>query len=174
LFVFVTVGLLRKSKEPRMFEWTAKLQIHSGRLSWATHTHTCRFYGTAFGENTYGISRFTRVSCFVPWILPLHKLLSFASAGDKAHILISSYNVFIHVFLGLPLGLLPSTSILVHLFAQSSSPFLSTCPNHLNLFLLHTSMTGSTPVPALSSVVRILSLKGWKNYKKIKFSTCSI
>jgi hypothetical protein len=31
------------------------------------------------------MSRFTQVGRFAPWVLPLHKLLSFASAGDRAH-----------------------------------------------------------------------------------------
>jgi hypothetical protein len=59
-------------------------------------------------------------------------------------------NVFIHVFLGLPLGLLPSTSILVHLFTQSVSIFLTACPNHLTIFLLH-----PRSILALSAVLGI-------------------
>src|SRR6188768_2510035 len=38
-----------------------------------------------------------------------------------------------HVFLPLPLPTFPSTSTFVHFLTQSSSAFLSTCPNHLNL-----------------------------------------
>jgi hypothetical protein len=76
--------------------------------------HTCQLYSTNIDENTYSMSRFTRVSRFAPWILPL-KLLSFAP------LLISSSNIFIHVFLGLPLGLLPAISIfVVHLLTQPS------------------------------------------------------
>jgi hypothetical protein len=93
---------------------------------------------------TYGISRSTQVGHFALWILPLHKHLSFASAGDRTHLLISSSNVFIHVFLGLALGLLPSTSILVQPFTQPSSPFHSTCPNQPSLPI--SSAKGSTPI----------------------------
>jgi hypothetical protein len=110
------------------------------------YTHRSRFYSFTTGEKHLGISRLTRVSRFAPWIL-LHNLLSLASFGDRAPLLMSSFNIVIHVFLGLSLGLLPTTSI-VHLLTQSSSPFLSTCLYHLNLFLLHTSLTGSTPILA--------------------------
>jgi hypothetical protein len=30
----------------------------------------------AMGENTYGMSRFTCLGLFAPWILPLYKLLT--------------------------------------------------------------------------------------------------
>jgi hypothetical protein len=101
---------------------------------------------------TYGISRLTRISHFAPWIL-LHKPVSLASSGDRAHLLIlsSSSNIFIHVLFGLPLGLFSTTSNLVHLFTQSSSTFLSTCPNHVNLFLLHTFCDWFHPNPSLST-----------------------
>jgi hypothetical protein len=124
------------------------------------HTQTFCFYGPEFGENTYGsITRFIRVGGFQfsPSILPLHKLLSFASAGDRAH-LVSSFNAYIQVFLGLPLSLFPSTSNLEHLYAQSSSLFLSTCANHTSPFLLYKSLMGSVPILALSSLLGFLSL----------------
>ena len=46
----------------------------------------------------------------------------------------------IHVLLRLPRPLLPSTSIVVHLFTQSSSDYRSTCPNHRNLLLTASTM----------------------------------
>jgi hypothetical protein len=62
-----------------------------------------------------------------------------------------SSNIFVHVFLGLRLGPLPSKFMYFHvpLFTQSSSPNLFTCPNHLNQFLLHTSTIDSTPILTL-------------------------
>jgi hypothetical protein len=101
---------------------------------------------------------YIQVGCFAPQILPLHKLQSFVSASDRAHLLTSSSNVLIHVFFGLPVDPLSFTFIRVHLFIQSSSPVSPHAQNHLNIFLLYTSTIGSTPILALSSVLRILSL----------------
>jgi hypothetical protein len=113
--------------------------VQNGRpgLTWIHHRCYFTYSSAVMPTCVYCVSRFTQVGHFAPYILSLHKLMSFPSAGDRAHLVISSSNVFIHVFLGLPLGLFPTTSIIVHLFTQSSSPFLSTWPNHLNLFLSH-------------------------------------
>jgi len=42
--------------------------------------------------------------------------------------------ISLQVFFGLPLGLAPSTSYLIHFFTQSLSSFRSTCSYHHNLF----------------------------------------
>jgi hypothetical protein len=115
------------------------------------HTHISRLYGTTIGEkNTNGSGVLHNGSPL------LHKPLSIASSGDRAPLLISSFNVVIHVFLGLPLGLFPTTSNLVHLCTLSSSPFLFPYPNHLNLFLLHTSL--NIPSKFIVSIISTLSL----------------
>jgi hypothetical protein len=93
-----------------------------------------------------------------PWISLLHFTLSFTSFSDKCILFISSFMTSAQVLLGLPLGLLPSTTNSVHFLTQSSSPFLLACPNHLNLLLLHTSPIVSTPTLSLSSELVFLSL----------------
>jgi hypothetical protein len=65
-----------------------RLVILSSTSSLGLFFTLTQFYSVATAENTYDISRFTRVGCFATWILPLHKRLSFASAGDRAHLLI--------------------------------------------------------------------------------------
>jgi hypothetical protein len=57
--------------------------------------------------------------------------LSFTSAGNTAHLLISSSNVCIQVVLGLPLGLLPSNTILCICSLSHQNTFLFTCLSHL-------------------------------------------
>jgi hypothetical protein len=86
-----------------------KLSLLNSPYPKHTHTHksALRHYHR---KKPYGISRLTRVGRFAPWIL-LHKPLSFAPLEDRTHILISSFNEFIHIFLGLPLDLLPTTFI---------------------------------------------------------------
>jgi hypothetical protein len=66
------------------------------------------------GVNSCGISRLTRVGRFTPWSLPLHKLMSVASAGNRAHLLKLSCNIFIHPWAYYP----PPPSILVHLLTH--------------------------------------------------------
>jgi hypothetical protein len=79
-----------------------------------------------------------------PWISLLHFTLSFTLFSDKCILFKSSFTISPQVLLGLPLGLLPSTTNSEHFLTQSSSPFLLTCPNHLNLLFLQTSPIVST------------------------------
>ena len=68
---------------------------------------------------------------------------------------LNSFRTFLttsnRVFLGLPLGLAPSTSIYMHFLTQTSLPFLSTWPNHLNLVLFRTLSAASVSILSLSS-----------------------
>jgi hypothetical protein len=119
-------------------------------------------------KHLWKISRITWVSCFAPWILLLHKPLSFASAGGRAPLLTSSSNIFIHVFPGLT----DSGSITLHLqpsaFLHPDTIPLSLCmPNHLNLFIMHTSLIGSIPILALSSALGTLSLNDTPHFHPI-------
>ena len=63
----------------------------------------------------------------------LHLSLSFTSYLFNSHSLMSLSTALLHVILGLPHPLLPSTSNDMIFFTQSSSSFHSTCPNHLSL-----------------------------------------
>jgi hypothetical protein len=103
--------------------------------------HTSRFYGHASGSSLVGLVH--------PWISLLHFTLSCTSFSDK-YILFISFAMSPQVLLGLSLGLLPSTTNSVHFLTQPSSPFLLTCPNHVNLLLLHTSPIVSTSTLSLS------------------------
>ena len=58
---------------------------------------------------------------------------------------------FSHVIFGLPLPLLPSTVISILFFTQSFLSFLNTCPIHLSLLHLITSLIFSMPIFSLSS-----------------------
>ena len=64
---------------------------------------------------------------------------------------------FIHVFFGLPGGLLPSTSILNTLPNASVFPLLATWPYHLNLRTLITFRTSVSPHLCNSSLLGTLS-----------------
>ena len=66
---------------------------------------------------------------------------------------------FCHVFLGLPTAAFPSTTNPVHAITQSASPFRSTCPCHLSLYLLITSPIASAPAHVHISVLGCLSFR---------------
>src|SRR6188508_2848941 len=86
-----------------------------------------------------------------PKIFLLHNCLSWASPTLKPKYFMSLLTHCNHVFLPLPLPTFPSTSTFVHFLTQSSSAFLSTCPNHLNLPRLTISVTASILRRFLSS-----------------------
>ena len=87
----------------------------------------------------------------------LHFFLSGTSSLSILGCAISTSTLSNHVFFGLPTGLLPSTLYSIHLFTQSSSPFLITCPYHLSLPLLMKVVIGSTPTSLLNSSFVLLS-----------------
>ena len=84
------------------------------------------------------IVRFPRVLdfLFITFTFFIHFLLSWTSSLSISCSAISASTLSNHVFLCLPTGLLSSTLYSIHLFTQSSSPFLITCPYHLSLPLL--------------------------------------
>ena len=59
-------------------------------------------------------------------------------------------NTFSSVIFGLPLPLLPSTVISILFFTQSFPSFLNTCPIHLSLLCLITSLIFSMPILSFS------------------------
>jgi len=61
------------------------------------------------------------------------------------------------VFLGRPLGLIPSTSHVIQRLTQSLSSFRSACPNHRSLLFLIIKLTGSNPKSSQSSSLFFLS-----------------
>ena len=65
---------------------------------------------------------------------------------------------FSHVIFGLPLPLLSSTVISILFFTQSFPSFLNTCPIHLSLLRLITSLIFSMPILSLSSAFVFFSL----------------
>jgi len=69
----------------------------------------------------------------------------------------SSRTTSLQVFIGLPLGLGPSTSYSVHFFTQSSSSFHSTCPYKRSLFCCNTNAMSSIPSLSLNSLLGSLS-----------------
>src|SRR5206468_12797627 len=84
-----------------------------------------------------------RVSDGSPKIILLHLSLFRTSSSLKPNSFISLLTHSHHTFLLLPLHALLTISI--HFFTHSSSDFLITCPNHLNLPTLTPSDTESTP-----------------------------
>lgn len=98
--------------------------------------------------------------CRLDVVLPFSNLLypSPSPCQVRPNSLMSSLTTSSHVFLGLPFGLTPPTSILVHFFSHSSSSFLSTCPNHRSRPLLNTYINVSIPNHLLSSSFLFLSL----------------
>src|SRR5579862_3102521 len=86
----------------------------------------------------------------------LHKSRSLViSRFSSTHISFSTHCH--HVFLGLPLPLLPGTFIFLQADTQSSFSLRSTCPNHLSRPLLTTSKTSSTPSRIIKFPALILS-----------------
>jgi len=60
-------------------------------------------------------------------------------------------------FLGLPVGLAPSTSYSIHFFIQSLSYFCSTCPYRCNLFCCSTKLMSSNPSVSVKPLLGTLS-----------------
>ena len=81
-----------------------------------------------------------------------HLSLSFSCSLFNLHSLMSFSTTWLHVILGLPHPLLPSTLNDMIFFTQSSS-FHSTCPNHLNLFCFMVSDTDLIFPSALHSAL---------------------
>src|SRR6266446_2210661 len=75
----------------------------------------------------------------------LHRQRSFASSLARPNLFRSPSKLSPHVLLPLPLPLDPSTTTLLHFDTQSSLALRSTCPNHLNLPTVTTSVTNSIP-----------------------------
>src|SRR6187399_271667 len=94
----------------------------------------------------------THSSDVSPKIFLLHNCLSWASPTLKPMSFMSLLTHCNHVFLPLPLPTFPTTSTFEHFLTQSSSAFLSTCPNHLNLRRLTISVTASILIFDKSSV----------------------
>jgi len=111
------------------------------------HTHTLHFNGH--------FSRWTWVSRF-PLIL-LHLFRNCASFWDRCKLSVSFLTQSHQVFFGRPLCLFPSTFHVMQRLTQSLSSFYSTCPNHLNVFLLIMKLTGYHPKSSLSSSFFFLS-----------------
>ena len=88
---------------------------------------------------------------FITFTFLLHSLLSWTSSLSISSSAISTSTLSNHVFLDLPTGPLPSTLYYIHLFTQSSSPFLITCPYHLSLPPLIKVVICSTPTSLLNS-----------------------
>src|SRR5207245_2550645 len=80
-----------------------------------------------------------------PRIATLHLVRSCVSFAFKPKPFKSLTRTCFHVFLGLPIDLATSTTEPLQPEIQSSAFLRSTCPNHLNLPLLITSNTLSTP-----------------------------
>ena len=92
----------------------------------------------------FNFSTTTNNSCFTA-IFP-----AYAGVGQQLYPAAPS-TTWLHVILGLPFLLLPSTSNYIVFLTQSSSSFYSTCPNHLNPFPFTASDTDSIPILSLSN-----------------------
>jgi len=64
------------------------------------------------------------------------------------------HNLSLQVFVGLPLGLAPSTSYSIHFFIQSLSSFYSTCPYHRNLCCCSSKIISPNPSLSLNSLLK--------------------
>ena len=114
------------------------------------HTNTQHNHFTAF----WILSGTTRVSRYQKKHSPTHTHRGHQSSLSASFIYYDpwhpSYSIHVlyslfprslsQVFLGLPLGLAPSTSYSIHCFTQSSSAFRNTCPYHHNLFCCSTEI----------------------------------
>ena len=88
-----------------------------------------------------------------------HLWRSRASSFSACIFVKSCSTQFIQVFLGLPLGLLPSTSIQNTLPSSSVLDLLATCPYHLNLLTLITLITSDNSHLRSNSSLLTLSAK---------------
>jgi len=64
---------------------------------------------------------------------------------------------FLQDLFGLPFGLAASTLYSIHLFTQSLSSFLNTCPYYCSLFCYSTEIMSSNPSLSFHSLLRALS-----------------
>ena len=123
-----------------------------------THTHTHTHRHTNHLTALWILSGTTRVSryqkkhslthtyhghqssriCFI------HLLQFMASSVQSTRLIVFFHNLS-PSYLGLPLGLAPSTSYSIHFFTQSLSSFCNTCPYHRNLFRCSTKIMSSNP-----------------------------
>jgi len=133
-----------------------------GRTHRQTHTHTHthnRFTALWNLSGTTRVSRYQKKhsplhsswSSIIP-ISFLHLLRHMASSVFNPRALQSFSTISLQVFLGLSLGLVPSTLYSIHFFTQSLSTFRSTCPYHRNLFRrqTHTQTEVKTVYPSVS------------------------
>ena len=91
------------------------------------------------------------VSLLLPMTKPSISLDPLHYFSPKPLTFMSLSTTFSHVIFGLPLPLFPSTVISILFFTQSFPSFLSTCPTHLSLLRLITSLIFSMPILSLSS-----------------------
>ena len=94
-----------------------------------------------------------------PIMSPLHFDLSCAHSAFRPNDFKSCRTHSPHVFLSLPLHFAPTTSKSLQVDTQSLLPLRSTCPNHLNLPCLTTSVTASTFKRLFKSLLDILLLR---------------
>ena len=87
-----------------------------------------------------------------------HLPRSIASSLFKLRVWQSFCTTCLHVLLGLPLGMEPSTSYSIHFFTQSVSCFRNTCPCHHNLFCCSTKIILSIPTRSLNTLLGTLSV----------------
>ena len=92
-----------------------------------------------------------------PVFISFHLPRSIASSLFKLRAWQSFCTTSLHVLLGLPRGLEPSTSYSIHFFTQSVSSFRSTCPCHRNLFCCSISIISSIPSLSFNSLLGTLS-----------------
>src|SRR5678816_1132180 len=90
--------------------------------------------------------------------LSSHSLLScISSTAGSPHLINESWNDSLHLFLGLPLSLLPSGIHSHRFLASLSSCILSRCPHHLILATSILLTIGVTPTSLLTLSFLILS-----------------
>jgi hypothetical protein len=107
----------------------------------------CRFYGVPIGENTWYIQVYLGWPFCTMDPPPKTSVLCIRwRPSTTLHIVLWHFHPCSPGSTALHLH-----SCMEHLFTQGQSPapFLSTCPSHLSLFLLHFFIMGFTPILAL-------------------------
>src|SRR5271163_318253 len=115
------------------------------------HHHHRRRFNVRF-------SMLARVGRF-PQHESLHRVRSCAHSTSRPRAFMSLFTHSIHVLRTRPLLDTPATFKLLQADTQSSSCFLSTCPNHLSLPRLTTSATATKPNRSFNFTLAILSFK---------------
>ena len=137
------------------------------------HINPCWWYSLHYSVTLYLCKTFMALSlgftlyhCYLLFFLPISWFYGYNNFMALNSLLCADVPLrncsinqsTLQVFLGLPLGLVPSTSYSIHFFTQSLSSFCSTCPYHHNLFHCSTEiMSSNSSLRAIKSTIKLLT-----------------